>query len=417
MSKKILIFSTSDFVPPTGGAEIAIGEIAKRLPEYEFDLFCARLASSRPSFEKRGKVSIYRLGIGVPMVDKLILAFVGHRQALKNHRSEPYSLIWAVMASYGGISALKVKRKTGLPYLLTLQEGDPLEQIEKKGRLIFPYFKKMFSSADGLQAISQYLFDWGARMGFRGKVAEVVPNGVDLEVFSKVQDAVEILKTKQSFAFPADAQILVTSSRLETKNGIGDVIEALTPLPENICFVVCGLGSLESELKSKVINLKLEKRVKFLGLVEHDRLPLVLAACDIFIRPSLSEGLGSSFLEAMATGLPVIATPVGGIPDFLFDPEANPDKEPTGLFCRVRDPKSIAEKVQQLMDSQELRNRLIANGKKLVQEKYDWDLIAKKMNNIFNALINKNYESKNKNCHHRADRGFGGRLAARKASV
>jgi len=388
MSKKILIFSTSDPVPPTGGAEIAIGEIAKRLPEYEFDLFCARLASSRPSFEKRGKVNIYRLGIGVPMVDKLILAFVGHRQALKNHRSQPYSLIWVVMASYGGIPALKVKNKTKLPYLLTLQEGDPLEQIEKKGRLIFPYFKKMFSSADGLQAISKFLFDWGVRMGFKGKVAETVPNGVDPDVFSKAYNQEEIFKTRQSFAFPADARILVTSSRLEIKNGIGDVIEALAKMPENICFVVCGLGLLESELKAKVSVLKLEKRVKFLGLVEHDKLPLILKACDIFIRPSLSEGLGSSFLEAMAAGLPVIATPVGGIPDFLFDPEANPDKEPTGLFCRVRDPKSIAEKVQQLLGREDLRNRLIINGKKLVQEKYDWELIAKKMNDIFNILIN-----------------------------
>jgi len=388
MSKKILIFSTSDFVPPTGGAEIAIGEIAKRLPEYEFDLFCARLASSRPSFEKRGKVNIYRLGIGVPLIDKLILAFFGHRQALKNHRSQPYSLIWVVMASYGGIPALKVRIETKLPYLLTLQEGDPLAEIEKKGRLIFPYFKKMFSSADGLQAISKFLFDWGVRMGFKGRVAEVIPNGADLEVFSKNQDEAEILKIRQSFSFAADATILATSSRLEIKNGIGDVVEALAGLPENICFVVCGLGSLESELKEKVSVLKLEKRVKFLGLVEHDKLPLILKASDIFIRPSLSEGLGSSFLEAMAAGLPVIATPVGGIPDFLFDPEANPDKEPTGLFCRVRDPKSIAEKVQLLMENQELRNRLIANGKKLVQEKYDWELIAKKMNNIFNKLIN-----------------------------
>jgi len=388
MTKKFLVFSTSDFVPPTGGAEIAIGEIAKRLPEYEFDLFCVRLRRSRPLFEKRGNVNIYRLGVGVPMFDKLILAFFGHCKALKNHRSEPYSLIWAVMASYGGIPALKVKNKTKLPYLLTLQEGDPLEEIEKKGRLIFPYFKKMFSSADGLQAISKFLFDWGIRMGFKGKVAEVIPNGVDLEVFSKNQDEAEIIRTRRNFVFPADARILVTSSRLETKNGIGDVIEALAKMPENICFVVCGLGSLESELKVKVSVLKLEKRVKFLGLVEHDKLPLILKACDIFIRPSLSEGLGSSFLEAMAAGLPVIATPVGGIPDFLFDPVANPDKEPTGLFCRVRDPKSIAEKVQQLMDNQELRNRLIANGKKLVQEKYDWELIAKKMNNIFNKLIN-----------------------------
>ncbi|MBU1102183.1 glycosyltransferase family 4 protein, partial [Patescibacteria group bacterium] len=107
--------------------------------------------------------------------------------------------------------------------------------------------------------------------------------------------------------------------------------------------------------------------------------PKYLAISDVFVRPSLSEGLGNSFLEAMAAGVPIIGTKVGGIPDFLRDGE-------TGLFCEARNPQSIAEKITLLLSDEILRQRLIANARKLVEEKYNWDNIAQKMGNIFEKL-------------------------------
>ena len=115
----------------------------------------------------------------------------------------------------------------------------------------------------------------------------------------------------------------------------------------------------------------LEARVSFLGFVPHDVLPMYLSASDIFIRPSRSEGMGNSFIEAMAAGKPVIATRVGGIVDFLRDGE-------TGLFCEVGNPKSIAQKVEKLMKDRESRDYIIRTASALVTEKYDWSLIAKR---------------------------------------
>src|SRR3989338_8344198 len=92
-------------------------------------------------------------------------------------------------------------------------------------------------------------------------------------------------------------------------------------------ITVISSGEQAKELKTKSSLLGLENNIEFIGEVPNDLLPQYLAKASIFVRPSLSEGLGIAFLEAMAAGLPVVATPVGGIPDFLKDGE-------TGLFCR-----------------------------------------------------------------------------------
>src|SRR5258708_6181980 len=91
--------------------------------------------------------------------------------------------------------------------------------------------------------------------------------------------------------------------------------------------------------------------------------------------------MGSSFVEAMAAGLPVLATPGGGLRDFLFDLErnSNSDRQPTGLFVNVNDPESIARQAKRLIDDQDLRARIAANGRALASEKYDWALVARDM--------------------------------------
>ena len=179
------------------------------------------------------------------------------------------------------------------------------------------------------------------------------------------------------------------------KNGVGDLIEALRYLPDNIKLIICGSGALEKDYKLKARSLQLEHRVHFLGHIPHEQLPDYLHIADVFCRPSLSEGMGSSFVEAMAAGLPVVATPVGGIPDFLFSPSHlfrggseggvlshEWNEKITGLFCEVENPESIAEKVQLLLTNDELRNRIIANASKMVREKYGWDGIAERMESI-----------------------------------
>lgn len=378
---RILVFSTDDHLYPAGGAEQAFGNIAERLPHIEFDLICAKLRKGVVGYERIGNVHIHRMGFGIPKIDGFIVALFGQFCAYKLMKKYSYDLIWSIMASYGGFAAVRVKRKTGLPFLLTLQEGDAFDYIYKKVRFVRKSFNEIFKRADGLQAISHYLLRWGKEMGYRGMYGRVVPNGVSLEHFTQTFTKEEIAAKRASFDFEKDATVLFTSSRLEKKNGLGDVIAALPSLPTNVCFVICGDGTLNQALREQVRQLHLESRVRFLGFVDPSELPLFMHAADIFIRPSLSEGLGSAFLEAMAARMLVVGTPVGGIPDFLKDGS-------TGFMVQPENSESVTRVIVTVLALDDSKKaEILDRAEKLVETSYNWNMISKQMETLFNELI------------------------------
>jgi glycosyltransferase involved in cell wall biosynthesis len=322
-----------------------------------------RFSKKYAKFEKVGSVNVYRIGGGLGYLSKIFFVPLATFKALRLNKIKGYSLMWAIMTNM--LFPIVLMRMFGnrTSYVLTLQDGDPFEYVFERIRIkiFLPLLKYGFRNASVVQTISNFLTEWATRMGYTGESC-VIPNGVDLERFKNVQHSV-LDKSKV---------VLITTSRLVEKNAVGDIIEALKFLTESVSLKVLGIGPLEKALKVKVKSLKLEKRVEFLGHIPYSDISLYLGRADIFVRPSLSEGQGISFIEAMAAGLPVIATPVGGIPDFLKDRE-------TGLFCEVKNPKSIAKQVERLIGDEPLRNKIVENARKMVEEKYGWSLITKEM--------------------------------------
>ncbi|MDO8583794.1 MAG: glycosyltransferase family 4 protein [bacterium] len=365
-NKRALIFSTAYF-PMVGGAEVAMREVTDRLPDWQFDLICARIQPGLVNKEKIGNVTVHRCGFGKP-IDKLLLPFFGVLRAIRVTGSAR-PVVWSLLASYGGFAALVYTwLRPGSKMLLTLQEGDPLEHYAKRTGKLQWLHKRVFQRADAVQAISRFLGEWAVRMGFRG-TPEIIPNGVDIERFTKRISDDDRLRLRTSLGYAADDVVLVTASRLSLKNGVDDLIRSLTLLPSNYKALIIGVGEDEDKLKTLTEQKQLTARVKFLGKKGHDELPGLLQASDIFVRASLSEGLGNAFLEAMAAGLPIIGTPVGGIPDFLKDGE-------TGVFCQPRDPASLAQAVLRIQKDSLLKQALEKNGLAYVQDHNDWKMIA-----------------------------------------
>jgi glycosyltransferase involved in cell wall biosynthesis len=396
--KKILIFSTA-YLPLIGGAEIAVKEITDRTETIQFDMITARLDRKFPKQENIGKIHVYRIGIGWPLFDKYFLAFYGYKFAEKLNKKSEYNLIWAIMASYGGFAAMFFKRKNPLiPFLLTLQEGDDPEYIKRRVGVLGNLFKEIFRRADYIQAISNYLKKWAEEQGATSNGIEVVPNGAefDLKEYGELDPKTGYIKFSKLFKemgevaikdnLKENEKIIITVSRLVEKNGIEYLIKAMKELPDNYKLRIIGDGKLKNKLEKLTKELKLEERVKFHGEVKHEVIRSSYQAANnqgrslsaVFARPSLSEGLGNVFLEAMSLSVPVIATPVGGIVDFLRDGE-------TGWFCEVRDPHSIAEKVKYIFEEKNKERvwEVINNAKELVTKNYGWDSISSRMRNIF----------------------------------
>jgi glycosyltransferase involved in cell wall biosynthesis len=377
--KKILIFSLA-YYPFIGGAEVAVKEITDRLPDFEYYLITNKFDAKWPTEEKIGQINVRRLGKG-KKIDKYLFPIRAFRYALQLHKMVKFDFVWSIMAFYAGAAALFFKYKTKIPYLLTLQSGDSDQFLKKRTWWWSFWYKRIYRRAKLTQVISKYLGERSRKMGNKGEVV-LIPNGVALHLFQKNLTSEQVAATKKHLGLQ-NSIVLISVSRLAAKNGLDDLIKAVNFLLYKsgikIKLLILGAGPDEFKLRSLADRLGVAEQVLFLGHIDYSELPHYLQLADIFIRPSLSEGLGNSFLEAMAIGTPIIGTEVGGIPDFLTDQQ-------TGLFCQVNDPGSIAQAVEKYTADKDLYNKIQAAGQKLVQEKYSWDSVAQKMKLAFDKM-------------------------------
>jgi glycosyltransferase involved in cell wall biosynthesis len=402
MKKKILIFSLAYFPKHVGGAEVAIKEKTDRMQDIEFHMVTLRYDSMLPEIEQVGNVLVHRIGFTRPnpsMADlrklplhlnKYLFQFSAAWQASLLHRQHHYDATWAMMAHSCGVPAAIFKIfHPRVPFVLELQEGDPPAHIERLARPLWPLFSRAFSSADAVSVISTFLGRWAKRRGFRGETI-LVPNAVDTAHFSQGYPLFAIDEVKETLGKKMGDVFVITTSRLVHKNAVDDMIRALPILPANVHFIVLGIGPDETMLNQLATDMKVSERVRFVGQVGHAELPKYLKACDIFIRASRSEGMGNSFVEAMAAGLPVIATQEGGIADFLFDEKRNSDKPITGWAVDRDSPKQIAEAVKTIMSHPEKVRAVVRTAREMVIEKYDWGVVAKDMHDKVFIPLSKN---------------------------
>lgn len=363
--KKVLIFSLA-YYPHVGGAEVAVKEITDRITDVEFHMVTMRFSAAEAEIEKVGNVLVHRIGGGNSKLHKLLFQFHAAWVAHKLHKKESFDATWAVMAHGAGVPAALFKTwHKNVPYILNLQEGDPIAHIEKTMLPLWPWFVRAFTKADMVQPLSTYLAVWARTRGYKGPI-EIIPNGVSISQFEGVPEAHERV-------------VLITTSRLVHKNAVDDVIKALPLLPTLVQFRILGTGKEEANLKALAKKLGVDGRVEFAGYIDHAQLPNELHKADIFIRPSRSEGFGASFVEAMAAGLPVVATQEGGLADFLFDAKKNPNTPPTGFVVDKNSPIQIAEAVKIILAQPQQVAEVTKNARAMVKEKYDWDIIARHM--------------------------------------
>jgi len=235
--------------------------------------------------------------------------------------------------------------------------------------------------ADRVIAVSDRVRKELEDSGIQPSMITVIPNGIDLSPYRQ-----KAKRTSKAKAADADAQgkrsfLIGTVARLSPEKGIDTLLDAakivVTSYP-SARFVIAGTGPLERELAQKVRDLRLENCVRMAGFV--DNVPGLFSGLDLYVLPSDTEGIPLALLEAMAAGLPVVATRVGGVPEVVVDGV-------TGFLVPPRQPKALAQAIVRLLVDPDLAKSMGASGRERAESMFDARVTAERTVQVYRDVL------------------------------
>lgn len=265
---------------------------------------------------QRGVEVLHPRFLSVPGVlkklDGLFLAIASFRTMWRLRREGRLDIIDAHFGYPDGYAATLLGRWVDCPVTITLRgtETRHADTPSLKPRLV-----RALRSADRIFSVSESLKSIALQLGIAPEAVRVVGNGVDTQRFRPVDRN----KARVELGIAAEAPVLISVGGLTERKGFHRVIELLPALRKrfpSLVYLIVGGASAEgnwlAQLQKMVADLDLEDTVRFLGVVDPDDLKVPLSAADVFVLATRNEGWANVFLEAMACGLPVVTTRVGG---------------------------------------------------------------------------------------------------------
>lgn len=313
------------------------------------------------------------------------------------HAQQPFDLFCSQSA--GGLGYLRqLKRDTNIPVVVVVHAtlGDAvLTQVRgarsarglaRLARLawVLPAHYRLWrmttTAVDRYIAVSQEVAVGCQReLHLRPQQVVVVPNGVDTTHFHPSPE--KRMQTRQRLGLSADQPVLIYVGRLELEKGVHLALRALKEQPIGTVLLIAGAGHYRSTLNDLAAQLGLADRVRFLGFVGHQDLPDLLNAADIFVMPTLcQEGLPLSLVEAMACGLPVVATAAGGIPAAVED-------NITGILFPMGDVAALSERLRRLIEAPQVRRQLGAAARAKAEARFSQAQMAAAYEAVFAAVL------------------------------
>lgn len=245
-------------------------------------------------------------------------------------------------------------------------------------KLIGKITKYVCQHAERLRVVSEEIRKSAIENGIDKEKIYISPSRCDMEIFDSRKYQKEAYEIRKSYGCQNNDFVMIFVGRLIPAKDVSSILEAIAEIIKrykNIKALIVGSGELEPELKEKSKKLQLENHVFFCGMIPYTEIPTILAAGDIFVSPSLDEGLSRSVLEAMAMELAVIVTPVGGNPEIIRNGE-------TGYFVAVKNPKQIAERIIYLMKHPDEMKRIQKNARQRIADHYEFHKCIKSFADI-----------------------------------
>lgn len=362
---KIVILCVS-YAPFMSGAELFVKEIAGRLQDnYDFVVLTARFKKQLAKEEQRDGCLVKRMGFGLPFgLDKFYFMIFSPWLVIK---LKP-AMAHGVMESYAGVALIILRwLKKKIPIILTLQCGD-LDHPRKQKKIPKWLWRKIHTTPDYITAISSFLGKRAERLRASSKNIFIIPNGFDVNELPFKGKIVE--------------KRIVCVARLSWEKGIEYLIKALAEIKKiypSAHLVLVGDGSEKEKLQSLVEKSGLTDVVSFKGFLPHRDALKEISQGEVFVCPSLAEGLGNVFLEAQACQTPVVGTNVGGIPDIIQDGF-------NGLLILPKDSQAIVEAVIKIFSDKNLAQQLTQNAQITVQ-KFAWPNIVSQVDDLYHKIV------------------------------
>jgi glycosyltransferase involved in cell wall biosynthesis len=258
-------------------------------------------------------------------------------------------LNWPLACKFG-LAAAAVRRVPAIVATVHLVPDDLMNrnvraQVRAVGATVHRYL-----------AVANHVRDRLAALGLPGRKLRVVRNGIDTAEL--LRPANPELRIRLSGA--PQRPVILTVARLARQKGIDVLLSAASQVPDAV-FLIAGEGPERTALEGRAAALGLGNSVRFLGAAHN--VPDLLAACDVFVLPSLAEGLPLSVLEAMAAGKPIVATRIAGTDEAVADGT-------TGVLVPPRDPDALAMAIRSLLADPDRASRLARAGQERVQSEF-----------------------------------------------
>ena len=272
-------------------------------------------------------------------------------------------------------------RLTRIPLVETNHLFPPMPLSDKKLQLYAKIDAFFLRYADKTIAVSHKIKTSLADSGVPESKISVIENGIDVEKCRAVRLEERVLARKE-LGLEDGSFVIGGAGRLTEQKGFEYLLEAAKAVltrRKDVVFIIAGDGPLRGKLYTYMHKLKLDGNVNFLGFRKD--ILRILAAMDIFVMPSLDEGLPIAMLEAMAVGLPVIVTPVGEIPRVI-------ENKQNGILIEPKNSDMLADKIIYLMENYKIRGDIIDKAWQTVKAKYSNEAMSKSYALIYDRLLN-----------------------------
>lgn len=350
------------FFPIRGGGEQLTYDLAKELAKkHKVIIATERLKGTKP-VEQINNIKVYRAKTSKIPVLRLILNQIYFYRLLKKIiKKEKIEILHQFHLFNLGAAAVLTRKKL-ITSLIGWDTYDPIDPVPK---YLNPYLAWIMNNSNKLITSSKHLLKTARKQGCK-KPIKIIPHGTNLHRIKT-----EKINIRKKYNIPKNNKIIFSLQRLHKRKGLQYLLLAAKKLEKhNITFLIGGKGPEIKKLKKLTERLNLEKKIIFTGFIPNEHQVNYYKTADLFVLPSLYEGFGIVYVDALINGLPIVTTACGGSESII--------NKTNGILTETKNSNQLAEAITIALKKKWNKKKI-----KKEAEKYRWENVIKEYEKMY----------------------------------